>query len=128
MLRQLTLESMALADDGRIKAAVDLHLKKLIDDCMDRPGSDMARTLTLELFVVPQLDPDTGQCDDVNIEFQIGSKVPKHRSRPINCKTRKSKDGPMVLFNDLSEADADQKTLDQQAPGFIPAEPSKPAA
>jgi hypothetical protein len=120
MLRQITIETLAFADDGRIKAAVDLHLKKLLADCVDRPGSDACRTLTLELFVTPTLDPDTMQCDDVNIEFQIGSKVPKHRSRPINCKVRKSHQGYMAMFNDLSEENADQRTLDEQAPNFVP--------
>lgn len=113
MLHPLTLENVALIDGGRIKLAVDLHLKKLLDDCLDRPGTETSRELTLKLAVKPCLDPDTGECDDVDIEFEIGSKVPKHRSKPVNCTVRKSTRGTMALFNDLSEDNAQQKTIDE---------------
>lgn len=119
MLKGITLDTLSTIDEGRIKAAVDLHLKKLTSDCIDRPGCKTPRKLKLELFVVPQVDPDTGQCDDVNIEFDIGSKVPNHRSRPVNCKVRKTSAGPLLLFNDLSEGNVNQRTLDEAAPAFV---------
>ena len=118
MLRELTFENIGEVDAGRIKLAVEQHLKKIVTDCIDRPGNDTARTLTLQLNIVPQIDPDTNNCDDVNIEFEVGSKVPKHRSRMVNCAVRKSLNGPMLAFNDLSEADSDQRTLDEAASSF----------
>lgn len=119
MLKGLSIETLGDIDEGRIKAAVDLHLKKLTSDCIDRPGCKTARKLKLELYVTPQIDLDTGQCDDVNIEFDIGSKVPNHRSRPVNCKVRKTAKGPLLQFNDLSEENVNQRTLDEQAPSFV---------
>jgi hypothetical protein len=120
MLRPLTFENIAEIDAGKIKVAFEQHLQKLVADCAERPGNETARTLSLQLNVVPVIDPDNGNCDDVNIEFEIGSKVPKHRSRMVNCNMRKTNSGQMLVFNDLSEDDAEQKTLDQQSDTFRP--------
>ena len=119
MLKQLCLGDLALVADGKLAAAVAIHLRKVTDDCQDRPGSDAARKVTIDFFITPSIDPDTGQCDDVNIEFEVGSKVPKHRTRPVNMKIRKSSQGPQLLFNDLSPDNADQRTLDEAANDFV---------
>lgn len=121
MLTQLSLAQMAHVADGKLAAAVATHLRKVTDDCQDRPGSDAARRVTIDLYITPSVDPETGQCDDVNIEFEVGSKVPKHRTKPVNMKIRKSTQGPQLLFNDLSQDNADQHTLDKDAPNFLPA-------
>lgn len=118
MLKKLTLKQCANLDGGKVAAAFALHSKKIVQDCMDRPGSDAVRKITMEFLVTPSLDPDTGECDDVNVEVEIGSKVPKHRSRPINCQVRKSAGGAQLIFNDMNEKNVNQRTLDQQSPSF----------
>lgn len=118
MLTELTLKSLAELDGGKIGKAFAIHARKLTDDCIDRPGSKAPRKLTIDLIVTPVLDPNTGECDDVNVEAEIGSKVPKHRSRPINCQVRKTHKGGQLVFNDFSLDNVDQRTLDQQSPTF----------
>lgn len=122
-IKQLTLKSLADLDNGKIAAAFAIHAKKITDDCIDRPGSKAVREITLKAMITPSLDPDTGECDDVNIEFEIGSKVPKHRSKPINCLVRRASGGGQLVFNDLNEENASQKTLDQASPTFAVADP-----
>ncbi len=117
-LKKLTLKQVANLDNGKIAAAFAIHAKKVTDDCIDRPGSNAARSITMTFNITPSLDPDTGACDDVNIEVEVGSKVPKHRSKPINCQVRKSAGGGQLVFNDMDESNASQRTLDQQSPSF----------
>lgn len=129
MLTELTFKSLADLDGGKIGKAFAIHARKLTDDCIDRPGSKAPRKLSIELIVTPVLDPNTGECDDVNIEAEIGSKVPKHRSRPINCQVRKTSKGGQLVFNDFSLDNVDQRTLDQESPTFVdPPEPPGPVA
>lgn len=95
-------------DGGRINEAVKQELRRVVLDMEDRPADDKPRTVELKMTFVPQLD-DQGLLDSVNAKFVVTSKVPARRSRPINFGVRR---GGMLVFNDLSEDDIHQGTIE----------------
>lgn len=109
MLYELSLDSMKHVAAGKVDAAVTHHLKRAAEDCYDRPGCDSAREVQITIKVKPQIDQD-GLCESVNTEYEVSSKVPKHVSAPVNCGLRK---GGKMVFNDMSEGDIHQKTIDE---------------
>jgi hypothetical protein len=108
LLQELTLESIAKMDGGRLAIAFSAALKRAIQDCDDRPGEKKPRTVTLHLAAVPILDED-GLADNCKIQFQIHDSVPKRRSRVYDMSMRK---GGHLLFNDDSPDNVDQGTFD----------------
>lgn len=110
MFREFNLANLAYVSDGRINAIVKRHIERAILDCEDRPGDKKPRKVTLDLLVTPVVLQD-GAVTDVNIEVEVSSRIPKHISPTINCMI---KHGGKAVFNDMSESDVDQRTLDQQ--------------
>ena len=109
MLHELSLDTMKHAAQGKVDAAVGHHLKRAAEDCYDRPGCDAAREVAILIKIKPVVDQD-GMCESVNTEFEVSSKVPKHVSAPVNCGLRK---GGKMVFNDMSEDDVHQRTIDE---------------
>ena len=103
----LTLESIAEIDGGKVKAALDKHLKRAATDCYDRPGDNKPRKVTLEIAVVPVL-ADDGSCSEVKAQMHVGSAVPKHRTRVISLGL--SPNGTLK-FNPDSPESIDQTTF-----------------
>ena len=114
MLRNLDFSGLQEIADGTVTAAVNHHLQRAIRDCEDRPGDETARKVKLEVLLKPLTTQD-GACVDVVAECQISSTTPKHISKPVECRV---KAGGRAVFNDLSEDDVDQRTLDEQDPNF----------
>lgn len=108
-LEALSLETMSLVDHGKIAAALDLHLKRCSQDCIDRPGDANPRKVALTINLKPKLQQD-GDVTDVYAEFEIASTVPKHRSRPIHLMPRH---GGHLVFSPDSQDNAEQMTLDE---------------
>lgn len=109
MLRNLELAEIGALGSGTVAEAFNRHLQRAIADCEDRPGDDKARKVTLTLLVKP-LQLQDGACTEVIVEAEASSSVPKHVSRPVECRI---KHGGRALFNDLSEDNVDQMTIDQ---------------
>ena len=109
MLRELNLEGLSHIAGGTVDAAFSKHVKRAIMDCEDRPGDKNARTISLVVKVTPVILQD-GAITDVQIERDVASAVPKHVSKTVECRV---KAGGRALFNDLSEADYDQRTIDE---------------
>jgi hypothetical protein len=108
-LRELNLEGLSTIDGGRVDAAVNRHLKRAIADCEDRPGDKTPRKVVLTMLVRPVMLQD-GAVTDVNVECEVSSTVPKHVSKPVDCRI---KNGQRAVFNDMSEGDVDQMTIDE---------------
>lgn len=93
---------------GRVGIAFDQELKRVVKDCEDRPADDKARTVTITLEIKPVLDSD-GFCEEVTGQIKINSTVPKRKTKPISFGVRR---GGMLVFNDLSEDDVNQSTIE----------------
>lgn len=104
-----SLESLNEVDAGRIVVAFQHELKRMIDDCRDRPGDKNARTVGLKCAITPILDIIDKKviCNGVNIEFEITGKVPVRRSRPIPMKVNDKG----AYFNTDAPDNPDQTTF-----------------
>lgn len=107
-IKQMSLESLNSLDDGRVSMAFLHELKRAVADCMDRPGDKTAREVSLVFKLKPIIDESTGQCDMVNGDFKIKSKVPERKSKTYNFGVRK---GGQLVFNENSPQAVDQKTI-----------------
>lgn len=107
-LKKLTLESLAEIDGGRLKIAFEQALKRIIEDCEDRPGVKKARTLNLQLDVLPAPDA-TGVCDDAKVQATITDNVPKRKTKIWDMSLRK---GGHLLFRPDSLDDVEQQAMD----------------
>lgn len=103
---QLSLESLAHLDDGRINEAVRQAIKRVVADCNDRPAVTEARKVNLQIECVPVPD-ETGQAYNAKFRFQVKDHIPTRKSRIYEAAM--NKDG--LVFNDLSDDAIDQQTF-----------------
>lgn len=106
-LEVFNTESLARLDGGRLRVGLDLALKRLVDDCADRPGLKKARRVTLEIEILPVMEGG-GELDSVIVEFGIKERIPARSSKAYNM--RAGHDGAL-LFNELAPEDVDQGTI-----------------
>lgn len=103
----LTLKSLADLDLGKGAEAFQRHLRRAIEDCMDRPADTTARKVTLEISVVPVMEQG-GDCTEVAAQIHCASKVPPHRTKIYSMGVRK---GGHLVFNPDSPDDINQTTF-----------------
>lgn len=108
-LRELNLDGLSTIAGGKVDAAVNQQIRRAIGDCEDRPGDKNPRKVILTMLVRPVMYQD-GAVTDVNVECEVSSSIPKYISKPVDCLI---KAGQRAIFNDLSEDDVDQMTIDQ---------------
>jgi hypothetical protein len=77
-LKKLTVETLHELDFGSIGIAFEKHLARVVQDCIDRPGDKRARTVLLEMKVVPvvEIRGSTIDCEGAKGTFKLKSKVP----------------------------------------------------
>ena len=107
-LEKFDLASLAKIDGGRIAIAFEQALRRVAQDCDDRPGEKKERTITLTLLVKPRMDVD-GMCEDCDVQANVTDNVPKRNSKIYNMSLRK---GGHLLFADDSLDDHRQETMD----------------
>lgn len=112
---QLTIGSLEELHDGRLAAAFLLHLKRLIQDCHDRPGEKKARKMAMQITVTPVVEVGDSivECIGADAEFTFKSAIPDHRSKAINLRTNKN---GQASFSAESEDNADQLTFNDVDP------------
>lgn len=113
MLMKLDLENLKVLDDGRLEAAFAQELRHVVLDLMDRPADDRCREVSFKVKFKPIVD-DCGDCEAVQVQVDIGSKLPSRKSRVYDMRARKSTTGPMLVFNEDSLDDMDQTTIFDQ--------------
>lgn len=107
-LMPFTVESIATIDGGRIKTAIEMEIRRLQNDCADRPSVEKARVVTLQIEISPVLNLETGNFESCDVRFVIVGVTPKRISKPYNMKVS----GQRLLFNELSPRDVDQMTFE----------------
>lgn len=107
-LEKFSLKSLSTIDGERIAIAFEQALRRVVQDCEDRPGEKKDRGVTLSLAVKPRLTPD-GLCDDCDIQVAVTDTVPKRKSKVYNMSLRK---GGHLLYNADALDDVEQSTLD----------------
>lgn len=107
MKQELCLKNLSNLDFGKIDVALQKQLERCTEDCLDRPGDDRPRTVLLRIDLTPEKTA-TNDPDHVNMEMQITSKLPTHRSKLFQLKPQKRGSGTVLLFDDESPDDFEQ--------------------
>jgi hypothetical protein len=102
----LDFTNLAGIDDGRINRLLAMHLARVAQDCIDRPGDKTKRQVCLTFTVEPVV-ADDGQAETSRIEIECKSKVPVYRSRPYEMRLTK---GGFKFNRDFPDA-IDQPSL-----------------
>lgn len=106
--QQLTLDSLRVLDFGIVPEHFKQSLERAAKDCIDRPVVKTARKVTVEFFLTPVPDQSGRDCDEVHVECEISSAIPKYRTRPYQMTpTRRGE----LMFNPDVPEDPDQQTL-----------------
>lgn len=107
-MKKFDLGALAEIDNGRLKSAFELALKRCEADCKDRPALGEARKLALHCELIPVAD-DSGDMEMCKVSFMITESLPRRRSKTYMMTATENG----LMFNDLSPEDARQMTLDQ---------------
>lgn len=110
MLKELNFAALAEFDEGRIAASFDLALRRLEEDCRDRPLLGKARTITITLAAKPIADED-GAFDSVDLNFAFKESRPKAETKTYHAAPQHGQTG--LFVNELSPKNARQGTIDQ---------------
>ncbi len=108
MKRDLNLSSLATIDEGRLAAAFDMELAKVVEDMNERPGDKTPRIIKLTLRMAP-VAPG-GTIEDVRVEFDIAATVPKKRTKTYSMEVHGTQ---RVVFSEFSPDNPRQGTLDE---------------
>lgn len=106
-IKPLSLANLKHLDDGKAAAAFDAHLKRIAQDCLDRPGDATARSVVMEVIVKPIVE-DNGNCDRVDSQINVKSKIPTHKTRVFNFGLHRN---GQFAFSEDSPDNYDQTTI-----------------
>lgn len=106
-LYQLSLENLPALDLGKVNEAFRAQLARVVQDCMDRPGEQKARKVTLEVTVTPVLQSD-GDCTEAKVQMQVVASTPKLRTREYSMGIRR---GGGLVFNEDDPEDITSPTM-----------------
>lgn len=105
----LSLGTLEDLDYGKIDVVFQKHLRRAVQDCLDRPHDKKARVVSLKFELAPDTEQD-GDCCYVRMDASVMSKVPAHRTRVFQCAAKRNGD---LFFDPLTPDDAGQMTFDQ---------------
>ena len=109
---EVGLGNISEVDGGRIEAEFNAELRRAVKDCLERPGSTAARTVTLKVSVEPQGDPllrGGALAEHAMLTFEVSSKVPAICGKAYQVKA--SGNG-RIFTNPGSPEDVEQTTID----------------
>lgn len=104
---QVKLENLALLDHGKVAAAFQKHLDRLVQDMRDRPQDKTARSLTLAFTFVPVMD-EARELESVVAEVEFKSKVPVMRTNPLSFGVKR---GGQLFFAPDAPDNSAQRTF-----------------
>lgn len=106
----LKAETLSHLDMGRASAALDQAIKKAVLDCLDRPGDDRPRkvTMTLELKPVMEVVNQSITCEGCTGQYAVRLRTPDWSSNKLDFGVRQN--GTLV-FNEHSPANHRQTTI-----------------
>jgi hypothetical protein len=106
-LTKLTFDTLPQLD-GKLSPLLDKHLAQVANDCINRPADPTARKVVIEFVFTPVLDPQTGECEDVDLVVEAKSKVPVFKTRGYRMRVTR---GGMGFNADDPAGDPAQRNL-----------------
>ena len=86
---QLKLGTL-VAVDPRIETLFNKQIAKVANDCLDRPLDPKARQVFLVFNVTPSIDPETGDCDHVDVAVASEVKTPPYKTKAFPMQVTKA--------------------------------------
>lgn len=108
-LEQLELATIGELEPGAAEA-FQVCLRRIVADCIDRPGDPAARTVTMKVSVVPIM-LQSGGCDEASVEIECVGKSPAYRTKSLSLGIRRSVGGGMLVFRRGSPGNVNQQAL-----------------
>lgn len=96
-------------DRGRLAAAFDLTLRRVVEDCRDRPGLAKSRKIVLEVEIEPVIDA-TGALENVRLNYSVVARTPKLQSGQNMLGVKQT---GALYFSELAPDNPDQTTFTQ---------------
>jgi len=106
-VKQFTLENLKDLDGGKAAVAFLQHVSRAANDCSDRPGDKTARKVTMEITLLPVMEPG-GDCTEVAAQIRVSSTVPKHQTKAYSFGLRR---GGILVFNEDAPDNVNQATF-----------------
>jgi hypothetical protein len=87
------LENLRLLDFGLVAEAFLHEQSRVVGDCEDRPGDSKARVVQIKFLYAPKSDtPGRAECDQIEVQVEITSSLPKRVSKVYACQMRQQLD------------------------------------
>jgi hypothetical protein len=104
------LENLRRLDFGKVHAAFDKELERVVRDCQDRPADKTVRTVNIKFGLRPNVEVNENTIDlaSVAVEVEISSTVPKRRTKVY---TMQAKHDGRLGFQPDSPEDPTQEPL-----------------
>jgi ribosomal protein L30/L7E len=106
-LHPLSLDTLKDLDMGKAHEAFNVHVRRVAQDCLDRPGDPKPRTVNMQITFIPILD-EAADCSEVKAAIQVTSKIPSHRTKVYSFGLRRN--GTLV-FSEDSPTNVAQNTI-----------------
>src|SRR5262249_42381719 len=108
--QKFSLDNLKNLDFGKISHAFNAEVQRIVQDCMDRPGLEKNRQVSIVFDFWPVTDPAQGlvDCETVGVEAQVTSKIPARKTKVYSM--RPHKNGELSFNPDMPE-DPDGRTL-----------------
>lgn len=92
VVKELTLETLPELAHGKLGKAFARESKRMIRDCIDRPGDDRLRTLTVTLAFKPiaVVDGQCVTCEGAKAIAKIRGKSPDYETQEIDLGVREN--------------------------------------
>ena len=100
-LHELSFESLADLDNGKIPASFNMHLERVLADLNARAFDESSRTITVTVNVIPEMEED-GVLAGVKLQAHVKSKIPQHKSRVYQMDVRKRKGKTQAMFSEIT--------------------------
>ena len=109
-LKVLNLQSMADLSHGAVGVAVDKLIRQAIRDCIDRPGDDRARKLTVQIEFTPtaHIDGQSVTCEGAKAVAKASLKCPNYETGVLDLAVREN---GAALFAPNSPENVAQATM-----------------
>ncbi len=109
-LKVLNLQSMAELSHGSVGVAVDKLIRQAIRDCIDRPGDNRARKLTVQIEFTPtaRVDGQSVTCEGAKAIAKARLKTPDYETGVLDLMVREN---GSCVFAPASPENAAQATM-----------------
>ena len=110
---RLSADTLSKLDHGRAAAALNTAITKAVKDCLERPGDDRARTVTLQMTVKPVSEVIQNEitCEGATGRNKVKLSVPDWESQKLGFGVKQNGD---LVFSENSPANHLQTTIFDQ--------------